>query len=739
MDFASKYVFVENEPAAATEQFDEDALEAVTFTSAKPSKSKGAPARTAPAAPAPRSSGPSGFFSSLFGGSRREAAAPGAAAPPPADAMEVDSDSDDDLQAQTNVLAQVSAAQTSARVRQVRKATTNIVSLDLGTLGNDAPIFTGDIIRCSSCTAVMNHLSKVASSNSSNGPSQQWTCEFCATVNPVNIEEEELQMLKTDTVDFLIENPPVQEKGDGSEIVVYCIDISGSMCCTSEAPAGWKLREANRLSELNKQFNDDHSNQRLPSERHNVTYVSRLQCVQAAVDNQLALFEKNFPNRRCVLVTFNNEVTVYDPKTKQAHIIAGDHLSDYEYLSQLKLQLNLEDAPISKTRKDLSDLVNGLEERGATALGPALLVSVGIASAVKGSQVVVCTDGLANVGVGGLEALSAKVKDEAALSKLAKFYTDVSDAAVQSGVMVNVISIKGTHTSLEYLAKICLATRGLNDIVDPLNMQNNFDVLLQNPVVATEVNVTMILHPGLKFHDSDSASMTTQVGNATKESSLTFEFELKSKDIIERLVKEKQDLPFQVQISYTKKATGAKMIRVMSRAQPLTQDRDVAEQNANVQVLGLHSVQESARLAQQGNYTKARMRQMAYQKLGAATMSKKAVSVEEKKSYAAWRDQAAKLDEAIVTQKRKESSRGARYHSAEEDLSDSEHNDDADDMETDALTSVPVVASRKKAMKSAASAERSSGRMRSRAEDADGDATSNVLYQAANAWTSAFK
>lgn len=85
-----------------------DALETVTFTSARPSKSRATPARTAPAAPAaPRSSGPTGFFSSLFGGSRREAAAAEAAAPRPADAMEVDSDSDDDLQAQTNVLAQV--------------------------------------------------------------------------------------------------------------------------------------------------------------------------------------------------------------------------------------------------------------------------------------------------------------------------------------------------------------------------------------------------------------------------------------------------------------------------------------------------------------------------------------------------------------------------------------------------------------------------------------------------------
>ena len=44
-----------------------------------------------------------------------------------------------------------------------------------------------------------------------------------------------------------------------------------------------------------------------------------------------------------------------------------------------------------------------MEESGQTALGPAVLVSVVIASQKPGSKVVICTDGLANIGLGSLD------------------------------------------------------------------------------------------------------------------------------------------------------------------------------------------------------------------------------------------------------------------------------------------------------------------------------------------------
>lgn len=45
-----------------------------------------------------------------------------------------------------------------------------------------------------------------------------------------------------------------------------------------------------------------------------------------------------------------------------------------------------------------------MQEKGRTALGPGLLAALGLASQGKpGSMVILCTDGLANVGIGALD------------------------------------------------------------------------------------------------------------------------------------------------------------------------------------------------------------------------------------------------------------------------------------------------------------------------------------------------
>lgn len=45
-----------------------------------------------------------------------------------------------------------------------------------------------------------------------------------------------------------------------------------------------------------------------------------------------------------------------------------------------------------------------LEETGPTALGPAILTAIGLAGeGAPGSSVIVCTDGLANIGLGGFD------------------------------------------------------------------------------------------------------------------------------------------------------------------------------------------------------------------------------------------------------------------------------------------------------------------------------------------------
>lgn len=75
-----------------------------------------------------------------------------------------------------------------------------------------------------------------------------------------------------------------------------------------QVPGKMNLRGSNlqRLQSLNRTHEDQH----LPGERRNVTYISRLQAMQAAVDHQLNELVKSFPHRRVALISFNNEVCV---------------------------------------------------------------------------------------------------------------------------------------------------------------------------------------------------------------------------------------------------------------------------------------------------------------------------------------------------------------------------------------------------------------------------------------------
>jgi len=75
-------------------------------------------------------------------------------------------------------------------------------------------------------------------------------------------------------------------------------------------------------------------------------------------------------------------------------------------------------------------IISSLEEGGATALGPALLMAVAMASQVKGSKVILCTDGQANVGLGSLEGTATS---EELQERASEFYTDLSGFAVEKG------------------------------------------------------------------------------------------------------------------------------------------------------------------------------------------------------------------------------------------------------------------------------------------------------------------
>lgn len=221
-----------------------------------------------------------------------------------------------------------------------------------------------------------------------------------------------------------------------------------------------------------------------------------------------------------------------------------------------------------------------IEETGPTSLGPAVLTSVALAAqGAPGSTVVICTDGLANIGLGAFD----EATDEEKLAKVEEFYERVGQLAQSKGVTINLVSIEGDDCNLETLSKICEITGGKIDRVDPVNLTKNFTNILSKPVLATQVVTKVKLHKGLRFRNElaqniaeNQTLLVKESGNVTEDDVFTFEYTIKT--IEELLAMEDIDLsqfkkfPFQAQISYTA-LNGDKMVRVITRTLSVSDER----------------------------------------------------------------------------------------------------------------------------------------------------------------------
>jgi hypothetical protein len=132
-----------------------------------------------------------------------------------------------------------------------------------------------------------------------------------------------------------------------------------------------------------------------------VSYVSRLQCVFASIESQLKELVMEYPKRRVALVFFSNSVRVISDITKGHVDIPEADISSWDSIvksAESAGQAN----PIEENFDAVNHMLEGVKAEGQTALGPALLASVSIASKGIGNSVILCTDGLANRGLGNL-------------------------------------------------------------------------------------------------------------------------------------------------------------------------------------------------------------------------------------------------------------------------------------------------------------------------------------------------
>ena len=85
--------------------------------------------------------------------------------------------------------------------------------------------------------------------------------------------------------------------------------------------------------------------------------------------------------------------------------------------------------------------------------------------------------------------------------------------------------------------------------------------------------------------------------------------------------RDRESLPFQLQLEYTRPADGARCLRVATASRVTTTDREAAEQRANIAALAPAAEQQAAALAIAGEVTQARAAALAKQKLDNSQVS----------------------------------------------------------------------------------------------------------------------
>ncbi|XP_065181174.1 circularly permutated Ras protein 1-like [Sycon ciliatum] len=473
-----------------------------------------------------------------------------------------------------------------------RRATANVLLVELGRLADEPGMATGDAVRCSGCYAVLSAMSAVKTVDGRDTSASVWTCEFCNVQNKVDVAPEEVPT--TPSCDYMLHSPAAAAATKPSNrdgLVVYCMDVSGSMCVTTEV----------------KQLQADWSAIRSGDSSRSKQNISRLSCMKIAVKRQLEHLQVEKPKTRVVLVTFSSKVTVYGDGSSDAIVLAGDKLYDFErLLSEGKnIAADLKVDTIENSIKKLSSVVDALEEGGATALGPALTVAAGMATSTAAAEIVLCTDGRPNVALGALNS-SGEGGPE--------FYVQIGEKCRETKSVVSILGIEGEDCNMSQVAKCAELSGGDVNKLNPLELTRQLRLISQNRTVATDVELSVLLHPSLQLEKTVSSQGLSRIivplGNVTQQTDLTYPFHVRPRE--HGLSANK--LPFQVQLKYTR-PDGTQYLRVISAYRPVSRNRDAVEEACHIAVTGLAAIQHAAQQATDGHCEDARANLLATRRL----------------------------------------------------------------------------------------------------------------------------
>ena len=465
----------------------------------------------------------------------------------------------------------------------------------------------GKLYKCEKCQAYLNKYSNL---NPTSEPNKyEWKCEFCFNINKLNIEKSNLP--KNEIIETCLEPVVEQEQNlEDDSSLIFCFDISGSMCQSYNVGKALKDKFNKILGKKPKQSyyqnieSDDFDFSNYDFNQNNTNYISRLDLVKLSIENNIKSLLKNSPNVKVGIVSFGSEIEVKGDCLSNVMIIKEKDMNNETKIKSLGVEnTNLIKAPIKQSSPNIIKSLRATEENGSTALGPAVLFSLSLLNKAKvGSRIFLCTDGMSNLGIGDISEDREKAKD---------FYVNIGNMAKEKGIVISLITFEDSESEIEILKNMVEYSGGEIIRVNPNEILDGFNDLLENKTLATDVQMKINLNKCMTFRDQDKkdltndfSSLSKKLGNVTRETENYYELKFKHASKLAEMNEidfdQLKNLIFQTEILY-KNVKGGKYIRVITKNLIVSDNKEEINKVANMNIVSTLQIQKSAKLAGKGD------------------------------------------------------------------------------------------------------------------------------------------
>ena len=468
-------------------------------------------------------------------------------------------------------------------------------------------------IKCKKCNFYFNKFSKTYSENIDNKDLLTWNCESCNEKNLITMNDSIKNFFdKLDKNDYEIKKEKIYNEtpkdnntktnnnfniDKNNSTFLYCFDSSGSMSSMYmvDKQTYLKIKNVPDIYDKNKKY----------------FRVNRLDCIKSAMIEGFYLIKEKNPNSKVGLISFNSEINIYgDAININKPIIISDPntLDNYDLLSEIGQKYSDKiNCSINESIDSLMNQLKKIEANDCTAIGPSILIAINMLRNKKGSTIFLCTDGLANKGIGGLEFNNQKEESK-------KFYKKIGQLANELGIIINLITFKDEESEINILLEMIKESGGDISRVNPEKIIDDFNNILTNKIIGTNTKLTINLNKMLTFKnidedlENDGSTYIKNIGNSKENDEYYFEYEFKSAKKIASFndidIEKIKEIYFQICIEYTNEFN-EKIIRIITDKTKISTKKEEIEKNANFDVVMNGAIQKQAHLSMQNKINKS--------------------------------------------------------------------------------------------------------------------------------------